>query len=313
MTDNIHSVKRRRLDAAASTLSKPFKSPLRARIEKTDDAEAQQPTAGYITKETSKPDITDDKENIQTQPQTPPKPATTRPTPYSSAVSKPFTHQSPTLTPSKASTPVFKQTRTSPLSSSSSSDPHLSSLISQHSSLLTRLSSLRTELDTTRQALKIEESGRDAELEELITKWKAAGRMAAEELYSGARERVNRMGGVGVWRERVEEGNRRRQEWDRGGFDGEEKNPEGGENGEEDGEREREDEEGDGGKDEEDVILFRSFDLPALLDSREFVPSWWRCANMDRGQSFTMDMMLKSLNIELGVIGFDKVNQRWVD
>ena len=29
-------------------------------------------------------------------------------------------------------------------------------------------------------------------------------------------------------------------------------------------------------------------------------------------EGFTMDMMLKSLNIELDVIGFDKEAQRWV-
>lgn len=35
--------------------------------------------------------------------------------------------------------------------------------------------------------------------------------------------------------------------------------------------------------------------------------------NLMRRQTFTMDMMLKSLNIELGVIGFDAENQRWED
>ena len=30
-------------------------------------------------------------------------------------------------------------------------------------------------------------------------------------------------------------------------------------------------------------------------------------------QGFTMDMMLRSLNIDLELIGFDKEGQRWVD
>jgi len=30
-------------------------------------------------------------------------------------------------------------------------------------------------------------------------------------------------------------------------------------------------------------------------------------------QTFTMDMMLKSLNVELDLIGFDKESQRWAD
>ena len=33
----------------------------------------------------------------------------------------------------------------------------------------------------------------------------------------------------------------------------------------------------------------------------------------DEEGGYTMDMMLKSLNVELGVIGFDKEGQRWVD
>ena len=33
----------------------------------------------------------------------------------------------------------------------------------------------------------------------------------------------------------------------------------------------------------------------------------------DGDKGFTMDMMLRSLNIELSVIGFDKEGQRWVD
>lgn len=32
----------------------------------------------------------------------------------------------------------------------------------------------------------------------------------------------------------------------------------------------------------------------------------------DRLQSFTIDMMLQSLNIDLDVIGYDKQGQRWV-
>ena len=30
-------------------------------------------------------------------------------------------------------------------------------------------------------------------------------------------------------------------------------------------------------------------------------------------QTFTMDMMLRSMNIDLDVIGYDKENQRWID
>jgi Swi5-dependent recombination DNA repair protein 1 len=37
-----------------------------------------------------------------------------------------------------------------------------------------------------------------------------------------------------------------------------------------------------------------------------------RATNTDCLQSFTIDMMLQSLNIELDVIGYDKQGQRWV-
>jgi len=35
------------------------------------------------------------------------------------------------------------------------------------------------------------------------------------------------------------------------------------------------------------------------------------CADSRANQTFTMDMMLRSLNIELKVIGYDKRGQRW--
>lgn len=83
--------------------------------------------------------------------------------------------------------------------------------------------------------------------------------MAAEELYAGARERVNRMGGVGAWKERVEEGRKRREEWGREGVEkgGEEEEVEGSGEGE-DG-KEKKDE------DEDDVFSFFLFPFPWFL------------------------------------------------
>ena len=45
----------------------------------------------------------------------------------------------------------------------------------------------------------------DIRLESLIAKWRSATRRAAEEVYEGAQERVNRMGGVAAWKERERE------------------------------------------------------------------------------------------------------------
>ena len=90
----------------------------------------------------------------------------------------------------------------SPVKTSLRSDPDILALERQHSTLLSTLNALRTDLDTHAQALKIETSGKDVELERLIGVWKTASRLAAEELFGGVKDRVNRMGGVGAWRER---------------------------------------------------------------------------------------------------------------
>lgn len=130
---------------------------------------------------------------------------------------------------------------------------------------------------------------------------------AAEEIFAGVRDRVNRMGGVRGVRERERErGVREREEAREDGRaargavgeegegeedgDGERGNDWGGEwerEGREEGEG---DGDGDGGEREEKGGLWGEDD-----------------------EGYTMDMMLKSLNIELGVIGFDREGQRWVD
>jgi hypothetical protein len=78
---------------------------------------------------------------------------------------------------------------------------------------------LRQDLDTVEQALKIEQTGQDTELEALIVKWKTASKEAAEELFAGARDRVNRMGGVRAWKERIRNIQVARDEWDNDGKD----------------------------------------------------------------------------------------------
>ena len=81
-------------------------------------------------------------------------------------------------------------------------DPNLHALEKEHSALLSQLSNLRQSLDTAQQALQIASSSTDIELETLITKWKHASREAAEEVFRGAKDRVNGMGGMGAWQER---------------------------------------------------------------------------------------------------------------
>lgn len=46
-------------------------------------------------------------------------------------------------------------------------------------------------------------------------KWRQAARAAAEEVFAGARDKVNRMGGVGAWRERENEKKSFGDQWER--------------------------------------------------------------------------------------------------
>jgi Swi5-dependent recombination DNA repair protein 1 len=159
----------------------------------------------------------------------------------------------------------------------------------QHSALLLELSHLRTTLDTAQQAVKISTSAIDAELESLIHKWRTASREAAEELFRGARDRVNKMGGVGAWRERS------RQQQGGWGDDNDE-----------------------GEKNEDGSEL-----TPAQREAREAMMEEMKAEREKYGEkkeevveekddeSFTMDMMLRQLNVEPDMIGYDKASQRW--
>ena len=81
-------------------------------------------------------------------------------------------------------------------------DPELLHLQKQERALQSRLAALREELNIAKQALRIESSNKDAELESLIKKWRLASQEAAEEVFAGAQERVARMGGLAAWKER---------------------------------------------------------------------------------------------------------------
>lgn len=177
----MHPAKRRRLDESTSTLSKPFRSPLRVDVKPQDrhinhnEQVAQTHTANVTDHEigTSLPSITD-LTTCKHQPSPP-------------------SNSSPIRKPSN----LLSSSPRAP-----SKDAEYLSLQKQHSALVVQLSKLRQSLDTAQQALKIESTNADLDLEVLISKWKLVSREAAEELFRGARDRVNRMGGVGAWRER---------------------------------------------------------------------------------------------------------------
>jgi Swi5-dependent recombination DNA repair protein 1 len=165
--------KRRRLDAAA-TLSKPFKSPMRRSTASTNI----QPSTP-ISKETQTP-------------ATPNIPLEHDLTPNSSiAIAPVLTARKPILTPKLSIPKPFQP-----------SDPEILALQKQQRAIQSRLAALRSELDNANQALKLESSHKDTELEALIVKWRLASQNAADEAFTGAQERVIRMGGMAAWKER---------------------------------------------------------------------------------------------------------------
>ncbi|KAJ5292050.1 hypothetical protein N7478_001301 [Penicillium angulare] len=180
MADERSSFKRRRLLANA-TLSKPFKSPLRKPdlTEPTSESTSLKPALSTPPKNIShfnSPETPIDENQKQlTPPAGPPAIVLDRP---------PRIH------------PMRTPTRSSP------ANPEILSLTKQHRSCQSRLNTLHSELDNARQALRIESSGKEAELEALIVKWRLVAQTAADEVFATSQERVARMGGMAGWRER---------------------------------------------------------------------------------------------------------------
>lgn len=196
MASDQHQSKRPRL-SAASALSKPFRSPLRTR---DADASPRSPSSAS--------DI------ITNPPKDEPESASS--SAASHAETEPFV--SPhgiSLTRRPTITPKLPVTKRSPLA-----DPELLDLQNQQRILQSRLAELRNELDDARQALRIESTSKDAELEALIIKWRLVSQEAADEVFAGAQERVTKMGGLPAWRERSKQDDAR---W---AFDDEEPIPE---------------------------------------------------------------------------------------
>lgn len=140
------------------------------------------------------------------------------------------------------------------------------------------------------QAQTLATSSKDDDLVALIEKWRTASRAAAEELFGITRDRVNRMGGVGAWQEREKEAKQRQMKWDQEEIEAERvRVREARENGE---------------------IPQEEYDRFAEMEGdREIEEEKETFKNTD--DSFTMDMMLKTLNIDLQLIGYNKEAQRW--
>jgi len=163
------------------------------------------------------------------------------------------------------------------------------------------IASCRQDIDTLRQATSIIQKDSDDTLEELVIKWRAAARQAAEEVFASSRDRVNRMGGVGAWKERETERMGFWANWD--SKDGRaEEAEEYDENGEELDEIEK----------EERKRIRR--EMREAMDEESYEPPVAEksvVSDVNEGDTFTMDMMLNALGISLGLIGWDKERQTW--
>lgn len=191
------------------------------------------------------------------------------------------------------------------------------------SSLITQVSQTRQDIDALKQAISLASSTKDEELSELIDKWTAAARLAAEEVFGTCKDKVNKMGGVGAWRERELQQREWQKQWD-------EPLPDAGgntEHSEDDEEAEGAEAEamGDMGKEERRALREARRELRTQeRDLRD------RCNKPDDAgeenemqrdsatvqghddDTFTMDMMLNILNIDLNTIGYSKDRQMWV-
>lgn len=264
MSDNEHERKRRRLGTAA-TLSKPFKSPLRA--------------------------------GVASIPLSPPETITTRRHAPEPAPKTPASNADQGLFISSPSLPIPPHLVVS--TRSQSLDPELLDLQKRYRTLSSQRATQEKTLEAAQQALRIESSSNDADLEALITKWRLMSQEAAEEVFDGARERVARMGGMKAWRERSKQ-DATRWESDNQGQDQDQAYMY------DEGMDHHPDTsshllEGNGSaKQEEETPEARNLPFDMLLQLIRFL------------QEFTMKFMLKTLNIEHKTIGFDAVMGKWV-
>ncbi|PYH83701.1 hypothetical protein BO82DRAFT_400450 [Aspergillus uvarum CBS 121591] len=205
-----------------------------------------------------------------------PNPDSTTPTPIKpSSQSRPRPRSRP-LTLTAPRTPRTPQKPTPLSASSSPPTTELSALTTQKATLLAHLHALTAEHDTLQQARRIETQHKTVELERLIHKWKGISQRAAEEVFLGARERVSRMGGLQVLKAGA-------GSW---GWDCEDQDPSAGLQGRG---RSWEGDFGDGkggqGQGHDDG------------DGEE--------------QELTMEVMLKMMKIDFGVIGYDVEREGW--
>lgn len=173
------AIKRRKLNQA---VNKPFKSPLKTSLNQDGTPHVGSPLASTSVKNASD-------HGVQ---------ASASRALHSGPFSTPLKHR-PYATQSmpRGSLPLA--------SSDSIGSKEIQDTLRQIRTLESSLMKTRQDIDTLDQALRLVASNKDAELNELAIKWRRAARQAAEEVFAGARDKVNHMGGMGAWRERQKE------------------------------------------------------------------------------------------------------------
>jgi Swi5-dependent recombination DNA repair protein 1 len=159
------AAKKRRIEAASSTLSKPFRSPFKSPL-KAPSSSSPSSAPNNANDPSPSPILSENPPNL-----------------------------SPAI-PARRIQSVQKK-YPSPSASQLNTDPEIAALLRTQRELEKQLREVRENLETAEQARKIEMESRktgeiDGDLIALIEKWRGASRQAAEELFGKVRDRVNR-------------------------------------------------------------------------------------------------------------------------
>ncbi|APA09940.1 predicted protein [Sclerotinia sclerotiorum 1980 UF-70] len=277
------AAKRRRIEAA-NTLQKPFRSPFKTPF-KSPLIKAPPNTRASTA-------------------------ASAASIPLSSKISSSY----PVVSiPSPNTVTRVKKSFTSPVSPAVlNADPNIAPLLKEQRELEKQLKAVKEELDMAEQAKKIERDSKtkdkdgngeiDGELIELCEKWKGASRLAAEELFGKVRDRVNRMGGPRAWKEMQKRQQEYQNNWDQDEVNN--NNNDDSDDDDEDGKV----------KEKRDIYAEYSIDPETENERAQRAPGLGDTGeNPGEEDEFTMAMMLRTLNVDLAVIGYDREQQRWID
>lgn len=195
-------------EGSAQLLSKPFKSPLK-RVREAAPTPPSTPGVAGDSKDICNGSPPQTPSATSTTPCNPFKiPSrstesdTTAATPVTAPISAPAPAPIPGATPTPTPTPA--RTKTKP-TVKLPPDPRLATLQRQKRHLDTQNAGLATRIDSLDQAYRIEHRKQDAELSALIQRWREIARSAAEEIFGGAKVKVEAMGGMRAWKGQAEQ------------------------------------------------------------------------------------------------------------